>query len=100
VPFTPEEEEIVTSALKEHHSVRVRVRGRADVSPEGKLLKFVEVEELNLITRAAQEVDPNAPSIEDELTRIAATVPESDWATLPGDLSDRLDDYIYGTDDE
>ena len=41
--------------------------------------------------------DPNAPSIEDEIARIAAEVPAEVWDRLPRDLNDQLDHYVYGT---
>jgi len=37
------------------------------------------------------------PTIEDVLARIAADVPDSEWAKLPDDLNDQLDHYVYGT---
>jgi predicted DNA-binding antitoxin AbrB/MazE fold protein len=39
-------------------------------------------------------------SIEDRLAQIAAEIPQEDWDSLPADLSDNLDHYIYGTDRE
>lgn len=47
----------------------------------------------------SQPVDAGerALSLEEEIDRIMADVPESEWATLPSDLSDQLDHYIYGT---
>jgi hypothetical protein len=38
-----------------------------------------------------------AREIEDEIARIAASVPREAWASLPNDLSEQLDHYIYGT---
>lgn len=34
--------------------------------------------------------------IETTLERMAAEVPREDWATLPADLTDHLDHYLYG----
>lgn len=98
--FTEDQEELVTSALKDHRSVRMLVRGRVQLSPDGKPLKFTEVNELKLLRGHIPEYDPTAPSIEDELGRIATEVPPSEWEKLPSDLSDRLDYHLYGTSDE
>jgi hypothetical protein len=40
---------------------------------------------------------PNAPTIEDEIAAIWSGVTDEQWASLPPDLSDQLDHYIYGT---
>lgn len=36
-------------------------------------------------------------SLQAELDRIWADVPESEWDKLPPDLTDQLDHYVYGT---
>ena len=41
--------------------------------------------------------DPNAAPIEEELAAILADVPKAEWDRLPGDLTDNLDHYLYGT---
>ena len=40
-----------------------------------------------------------APSIEDEMRKIAARVPDEEWDKLPPDLIDRLDYYLYGAEE-
>jgi len=37
------------------------------------------------------------PTIVDALTEIAASVPLDAWRSLPADLTDQLDHYLYGT---
>jgi hypothetical protein len=97
VPFAEHDEGLVTSALKEHRSVRIRVRGVAEVSPQGKPIRLTAVERLEIMETGDREFDPCAPSIEDELACIAAGVPAAEWAKLPEDLNEQLDHYIYGT---
>ena len=96
-PFDAAHEELVTSALKEHHSVRIRVRGAADISPQGKPLRFTSIESLELVAVGEKEFDPSAPTIEEELAAIVADVPKAEWNRLPADLTDNLDQYVYGT---
>ena len=36
-------------------------------------------------------------AIEAKLQSLAANVPESEWRKLPGDLTEDLDHYLYGT---
>jgi len=96
-PFSEAQEELVTSALKEHRSIRMVVRGRVDVSPQGRPMRFTEVEELKLVMDQETPFDPEAPAIEDVLAQIAAQVPADQWKRLPPDLTDQLDHYVYGT---
>lgn len=97
VSFDAEQEELVTTALKEHRSARLLVRGRGEFSPSGQLRRFVQVHTLEMVSQHHPEYDTEAPSIEDVLSALAAEVPEEDWDNLPTDLSDNLDHYLYGT---
>jgi len=97
--FDPAHEELVTSALKEHHSVRIRVRGAAEISPQGKPLRFTSVELLELVPAGEKEFDFSAPTVEEELSAIWADVPPAEWAQLPANLTSDLDEYLYGTSD-
>ncbi len=66
------------SALKDQKPVRVRVNGRGESAEEAPY-------------------DPKEPSIEEVLARLADDVPKAEWDNLPGDLTDHLDYYLYGT---
>ena len=44
-----------------------------------------------------EEFDSSEPAIEEELAAIVADVPKAEWDRLPANLTDRLDDYLYGT---
>lgn len=95
--FNEDQEELVTSALKDHHSLRIFVRGTADVSPQGRPTRFTAIEELRLLSDAPQEINLAVPPIEDVLANLASRVPEGEWRKLPVDLTDNLDHYLYGT---
>jgi hypothetical protein len=97
VHFTEPQEDQVMSALKDHKEVRVRVKGRGEMSPEGKLLRVIDIESLE--TQPAGEVafDKSARPIEDILEELASEVPQAEWDRLPADLTDNLDHYLYGT---
>jgi len=95
--FDEAQEDVVTSALKDHRAIRVRVRGRASVSPQGKPLRFTEVEALTVLRDEEPALDTGAPPIEEVLARIGAQVPPEEWRKLPPDLTDQLDHYLYGT---
>lgn len=96
-PFSEVQEELVTSALKEHRVLRMRVKGRAEVAATGKLLRFVAIDELKIVEAEPVLFDVNAIPIEDILEAIAKEVPQEEWDNLPDDLTDDLDHYLYGT---
>jgi len=95
--FDDAQEELVTSALKQHRAVRIRARGTADVSPQGKVLRFTKVDSLELVMVGDEAFDAGAPAVEAELAAIWADVPEEEWGKVPADLTDNLDDYVYGS---
>ncbi len=41
----------------------------------------------------------SAPEIEDEITEAFKGVTAKDWGSLPADLTDKLDHYLYGSDE-
>ena len=95
VVFTPEQEEQVTTALKEHKTARMFVTGMGEYSPQGKLLRVSQVDELRLTT-AEIHYDNSARPIEDMLEELAREIPQEEWDKLPDDLSNNLDHYLYG----
>ena len=97
VSFTNDQEEQVTSALKDHKTCRLAVHGRAEHSPQGKPLRITQVEELEIRPVGYVAYDAAARPIEEILAELAAEVPPEEWKKLPADLSDNLDHYIYGT---
>jgi len=97
VAFDASQEETVTSALKDHHSIRIGVRGLAEVSPEGKPLRFTAVDSLKLVVPGATLFDEAVPSIETQLAAIWSDVGASEWDHLPKNFTDNLDQHIYGS---
>ena len=96
VSFTEAQEEVVTTALRDHRSMRLRVQGRVEHSPSGQVLRVVQVGALGIEHLAPMALDEAAPAIEDILSSIAAEVPDEEWDRLPVDLTDDLDHYLYG----
>jgi hypothetical protein len=100
VAFSDAQENEVTTALKEHRRVRMQVKGRAEVSHQGKLLRFNEVESLKIVQIGEGSFDPSSRPVEEILTELAQEVPHEEWDKLPADLTDHLDHYLYGTPTE
>ena len=97
VDFSPEQEDHVTGALRDHRTVRLQVIRRGEVSPQGTVLRVTQVEELKLQPLGEVPYDASARTIEEILTELASEVPQEDWNRLPSDLTDNLDHYLYGT---
>ena len=96
VEFDESQEVTVTRALMDHRSICIRIRGTADISPQGKPIRFTDVTMLELTPAGGVDYDPGAPRIEDEIAEIAAGVSAAAWERLPKDLNDQLDHYLYG----
>jgi hypothetical protein len=97
IQFDEQQEEAVTTALKEHRSLRLHVTGRGEFNASGKPLRVIEVDRLEARGLEEQEFDPTARPIEDILAELASEVPEEEWDSLPKDLNENLDHYLYGT---
>jgi hypothetical protein len=97
VSFSEEQEEKVTTALKEHRSLHLRVIGRGEYSPDGRLLKIMRVQSLDIVETQAPAYNSGVPAVEEVLSSIASEVPQEEWDKLPPDLTDDLDHYLYGT---
>ena len=95
VNFTPEQEDQVTTALKDHKTVRMYVKGSGEFSVQGKLLRVLRVDDLRL-TRDEDTYDHSARPIEEVLSDLAKEIPQEEWERLPEDLNDNLDHYLYG----
>jgi len=97
IAFSSEQEDEVTTALKEHKTQRMKVKGLGEVSPQGTLLQVTEAYELEIYQAAEIPIDRTARPIEEVLRRLAKEVPQDEWDKLPRDLTDDLDHYVYGT---
>ena len=96
VMFSDQQEAEVTTALKEHVSLRMQVKGQGEMSPQGKLLRIIQVDELKVRQVGEIPFDRSARPIEEVLADLASEVSETEWAKLPSDLTDNLDHYLYG----
>lgn len=100
VPFTEAQEAEVTTALKDHKVVRLRIRGRGEFAPQGTLKRITSLDSLDLVRDEEPAFDASAPAIEDVIADIFKDVPDEEWDRLPRDLTDKLDHYLYGGADE
>lgn len=95
-PFRPEDEDTVTTALKEHATLQVRLQGRGRISARGKVQKITKVENLTLLSAPAPAFDADAKPIREVIDEIMKDVPDEVLEKLPRDGSINHDHYIYG----
>jgi hypothetical protein len=99
--FDPSQEAVITEALREHATRRLRIRGRAEFSSlDGSMRRILSVDEVRPLAVGEAQFDPSAKPIWEVLAEIGARVPAEEWAKVPRDLSEHLDHYLYGTSKE
>jgi hypothetical protein len=95
--FRPEDEGIITTALKEHATAKVRVEGRAQFAAGGQIQRIVRVDRITLLPAGEMAFDPSAKPLWKVFTEIVSDIPESELQKLPTDTAENHDHYIYGT---
>jgi hypothetical protein len=99
--FTPEQESIITEALREHSSRRLRVKGQAEfMAASGKIKRIVSLAEIAIQNVGDVPYDPSARPIWEEVMELGASIPDEEWAKVPTDLAKNLDHYLYGSPKE
>ncbi|MBM3498166.1 MAG: hypothetical protein FJX74_05800 [Armatimonadetes bacterium] len=100
VSFRSEQEDQVTLALRDHRSARLRVVGRGEYDTRGSLARVTSVDALHVVSGQARAYDPSVPPIEAVIDQLVREVPSAAWASVPDDLIENLDHYVYGTPKE
>lgn len=99
--FTTEQEPLITSALREHGSQRLRVSGIAELKPpDGAIERLVSVEEIRLQAPGETAFVEDARPIWEVASELGAALPDEAWAGVPTDLSKNVDHYLYGAPKE
>ena len=94
--FRPEDEDKITTALRDHKTAKLRVIGRGLFGPDGVVRKITEVTDVDLLPTGNQPFDSSAKPIWDVFAEILSDVPAEQFARLPVDGADRHDFYIHG----
>jgi hypothetical protein len=94
--FTTEQEQTITKALSEHAKRRVRLKGSAEVTREGKVKRIACVESLAI--EPAEVVQPvsDGKPLWQAIVELGESVPEEEWAKVPTDGARNLHHYLYG----
>ena len=83
VKFTEQQESDVTTALKEHASMQLLVKGQGEFSPDGALQQIQDVKYLKIIPNDEDALDTRAPRIEDVISEIFSKVSDQEWDRVP-----------------
>ena len=95
--FNPEQEEIITNALREHATRQLIVKGRAEFYPFNRNIKrIISISSLILQQISEAQFDENARPIWEVAMEIGAAVPDKEWEKAPKDLAANIDHYLYG----
>ena len=95
--FRPEDEGVITTALKEHATAKVRVEGRAQFLAGGQIQRIIQVDRVTLLPGGAVTYDSTAKPIWDVFAEIVKDLPPAVLNTLPTDTAENHDHYIYET---
>jgi len=96
VQFTPEQELIITEALRDHAERQLRVRGKGDFHRNGKVKGVSAILALAIQPKREVAFDLKARPIWEIVEEIGASVPDEDWEKVPTDGARNLDHYLYG----
>lgn len=95
--FDATQEALVLDALKNHRNVRLRVVGTAEFSTRDRQIKrLVRIVEVGMAPAETASFDESAPPIWEQLAKIGHEAPAGTWDTVPADLSQRIDEVVYG----
>ena len=94
--FSPEQESEVLEALRNHHSLRLRVQGIAEfATSDRQIKKFSRVDKVIPAALTEQVFDETAMPIWEQLAAIGESAPKGTWDGVPSDLSVRIDEIVY-----
>jgi hypothetical protein len=95
--FDERQEALVLDALKNHRSVRLRVRGIGEFGTHDRQIRnLISVEDVSVAPVDADKYDETAPPIWEQLAEIGKKAPTGTWDAVPEDLSTRIDEIVYG----
>jgi hypothetical protein len=94
--FSADQETVVTEALQEHASRRLRVNGVAEFHPSGEIKGIVKVKDLTIQPAGELAFNSEARPIWDVVAELGAQIPVKEWAKVPSDAARNLEHYLYG----
>jgi hypothetical protein len=88
--FSPEQEDLVLDALRNHRNTRMRVRGIGEFgTSDARLRRFVQIDEV--AQAASEQFDEQAQPIWEQVVSIGASAAAGTWDDVPTNLSQDID---------
>jgi hypothetical protein len=95
--FDERQETLVLDALKNHRSVRLRVKGVGEfTSRDRQIRNLTRIDEVSVAPVEMEKYDESSPPIWQQLADIGEHAPKGTWDNVPSDLSTRIDEIVYG----
>lgn len=95
--FDAPHEATVLQALKDHRQARLRVFGRGEFGTRDRQLRrFVHVDQVSVLGPSEAPFDAEVRPIWDVLAEVGQAAPSGTWDDVPHDLSERIDEVVYG----
>jgi len=95
--FEASHEAVVLQALKDHRQARLRVTGQGEFSTsERQLRRLLRVDHVEVLRSDSIEFDASARPIWEVLAEVGTDAPTGTWDDVPPDLSERIDEVVYG----
>lgn len=96
--FSAAQEAQVLEALRLHREVRLRVKGIGEFNQADRSLRrLVRVDHAEVAPSADLVYDESVKPIWEVVAELGADAPQETWEKVPSDLSQRVDEYVYGT---
>lgn len=90
--YKEEDEEKVTSALRDHGTARLIVEGEGEFNERGRLLKFTSYTNMRMLKNDTDSYTSGA-SIEKKIKRIISRTPKRAFHELPSDMAETHDQF-------
>jgi hypothetical protein len=94
--FLPAQETLITGALREHSSRRLRLRGRGEFQRNGKLKRLVTVKHLEVRPVRPRHLAKRSKPFWKWVVELGESIPKEEWDRVPTDGAQNLDHYLYG----
>ncbi len=96
VNFTPDEELKITTALRDHEKIKLKVEGWAEFTNFGIVKRIYEVKSIESSEEPIFEYKPEAKPIWETFLEIIDDITDAEKKELPEDLATNIDYYLYG----
>ena len=95
--FRPDDEALITDALRDHESRRVRLQGMADFSDEdGTIRRITRIENLEVSPVGPIQYDSSVRPIWEVVAEMGSEIADEEWSKVPSDLASNLENYLRG----